>query len=70
MQIGQTYKIPVDSYDAFSIVPKKVIKDATLIQETEHLLVFEYKNSKGHICRKSIRKADVARANKRRETVD
>lgn len=64
MQIGQTYKIPVPYHTVDSSTERHKIGTGILIQETPHLLVFEYKNSQGDVCRTSIRKSDFQKFNR------
>ncbi len=71
MQIGQTYKIPIEIQKAYlyeedpNIRSKVRLVDGILISITPHLYVFEYKDRYKNIKRTSIRKADWYRKYKK-----
>ncbi len=67
MQIGQTYKIPVPYHTVDSSIERHKVGTGILIQETPHLLVFEYKNSQGDVCRTSFKKHEFEKFKKKLE---
>ncbi len=77
MQIGQTYKIPIEIQKAYlykedpDVRSKVRLVDGILISITPHLYVFEYKDKHKNIMRTCIRQADWFRMHGRREkTID